>query len=327
MHRRALTGVAALAAVLLSWTALAEPSGLIEIDRNDEAGQMTASIDAKTVVVYRHGEDWDLPHYWPLNSPSGKNMLVQQTEPYPHHRAFWFADKVRFEGGEAATVYDALYTGQGGRRNPYTPYTPPFKHNIHHTGFGKISSGPGFASIEKNLLWRIDYDKPVLEEKRLFEVRALGAGEYLLDITFTLTASYGQVDFVSDAVHYAWPYLRMNTAFSVDGGGTIVNSEGGVNQEGTHGQEAHWVDYSNTVDGVTEGLAILSHPSNGYPHRWLTRDYGTFGPRRPDARSGKPFTLERDESISQRVGVLVHRGDVTSGKVAERYRDYIAKPH
>ena len=140
----------------------------------------------------------------------------------------------------------------------------------------------------------------------------------------SFTAAYGDVRFVSDAVHYAWPYLRMHPRFSVDQGGRLVNSSGAVGQAATHGKVATWCDYSNTVEGLTEGLAVFSHPDNGHPHRWLTRDYGTFGPRRVDARSGKPFTLERTRSISSRVGILVHRGDERSGRVAERYAQYCA---
>ena len=138
------------------------------------------------------------------------------------------------------------------------------------------------------------------------------------------TATYGDINFASDWVHYAWPYIRMNTAFSVDDGGRIVNSEGAVNQAETNAKPADWVDYTNTIDGATEGLAIFSHDDNDKPHKWLTRHYGCFGPRRADAKSGKPFTLAKGESITQRVGVLVHRGDVEGGQVAERYEAYIA---
>ena len=67
---------------------------------------------------------------------------------------------------------------------------------------------------------------------------------------------------------------------------------------------------------------MFSHPANEQPHQWLTRDYGCFGPRRIAAKSGKPFILSRGEKISTRVGVLVHRGDVQSGQVAERYQLY-----
>ena len=89
-------------------------------------------------------------------------------------------------------------------------------------------------------------------------------------------------------------------------------------------QVARWIDYSNTVDGVTEGVALFPFP-DGRERRWLTREYGTFGPRRPDECSGTGFVLARGESLRGHVGVLVHRGDVTTGRVAERYRDYIGK--
>jgi hypothetical protein len=116
----------------------------------------------------------------------------------------------------------------------------------------------------------------------------------------------------------------MSPAFSVQQGGRMTNSEGGINQAGTHGKPATWIDYSNTVDGVAEGLAVFSHSDNEHPHTWLTRDYGTFGPRRADPRHGKPFVLKKGERLRQRVGILVHRGDVEGGKVARRYEQYVS---
>ena len=155
-------------------------------------------------------------------------------------------------------------------------------------------------------------------------VVALEGGEYLIDLRFTVAAEFGDVHFVSDDTHYAWPYVRMHPRFSVKSGGRLVNSEGGVNQAGTHNRAADWCDYSNTVEGVTEGLAAFSHPENAKPHRWLTRDYGTFGPRRADARSGKRFTLNKGRALSRRVGILVHKGNAETGKVAARYAAYAA---
>ena len=73
----------------------------------------------------------------------------------------------------------------------------------------------------------------------------------------------------------------------------------------------------------TRPATIQASGDNAQPHKWLTRDYGCFGPRRVDARSGKPFTLGKGESITRRVGVLVHRGDVEAGKVAERCGQYV----
>jgi hypothetical protein len=289
----------------------------IELDRDDAAGRLRVLIDGNEALVYQYGPDVDLVHYYPVRSPSGKSMTVQHPTPYPHHRSFWFADKVRLAGGRDVNFYGALYTGED-RKNP----KPPFRDHIRHVEFFPVESRSDGTVIRSKLLWEMDHDKPVLDELREMRVVALGGGEYFLDVAFTLAASYGDVTFTSDAVHYAWPYVRMDPSFSVQQGGTITNSAGGVNQEGTNGKEADWVDYTGRVEGEAEGLAIFSHPDNDRPHQWLTRDYGCFGPRRVDARSGKPFTLQRGASITRRVGVLVHRGDVEGGKVAERYAAY-----
>ena len=284
-------------------TVLSQSAQPIQFKNDTEKGEWRVLIDNREAFTYQYGADIDLPHYWPLRSPSGKNMLIQQTQPYPHHRAFWFADKIRFDD-EVAVFYNALYSGKDGKQKPFKVYRAPFHNQIRHVKFSKEEVKDNKATVEKSLVWMIGNDKPVLDEQRSLRIVALGNGEYFFDITFKVTAAYGDVEFISDAVHYAWPYLRMDSSFSVDKGGTITNSDGGVNQKGTHGKEARWVDYSNTLDGVTEGLTIFSHPSNPHPHKWLTRDYGTFGPRREDARSGKKFLLKKNQSTVQRVGIL-----------------------
>jgi hypothetical protein len=290
----------------------------IELRQDDAQGTLRVSIDGQEAFVFNYGSEEDLPHFYPLRSPFGQSMLIQHPQPYPHHRAFWFADTVQRKGFRIGDFYEAFYTGPGGRQNP----GPPFRDHVRHLRFDKIVISERQAELEEDLVWEIDNDVPVLQEHRTVRILALGSGEYLLDILFRVTAAEDDVDFVSDHVHYAWPYLRMNETFSVDQGGTITNSAGGINQQGTHDQPADWVDYSNTVDGKTSGLTIFSHSDNARPHLWLTRDYGTFGPRRIRAQSGQRFRLEKGQSLQQRVGILVHRGDVVAGRVAERYAKY-----
>jgi hypothetical protein len=163
---------------------------------------------------------------------------------------------------------------------------------------------------------------PVLDETRHIRIVALGDGEFFLDLHFTLTASYGAVTFRSDPVHYAWPFIRLNNDFNAKGGGVLVNSEGQTGQTDTNMKVARWVDFSRAEAKDAEGLAMFSHPFNEYPHAWLTRDYGCIGPRRVEAESGKPFLLKKGETLQTRAGVLVHQGDVQSGRVAERYQAY-----
>ncbi len=291
-----------------------------QIQLRHEQGQnkLFIQIGGSDKLVYRYGPKVDLVHFYPVRSPSGASMTVQKTEPFPHHRSFWFADEVRPGSQDPVNFYGALYSKveQGEKSGR-------FRHRIRHRGFDGIELTGSKLVLEADLVWEKNFDEPVLDEQRIIRVHALGNGEYLMDITFTVTAAHGEVTFVSDRTHYAWPYIRMNKTFNVkNGGGKIVNSNGGVNKSGTNFKEAQWVDYSARVDGETEGLTIFSHPDNPQPHKWLTRNYGCFGPRRIDSRSGNKFSLENGESLSRRVGVYVHRGDVKSADVEEMFDRY-----
>ncbi|OGD14005.1 MAG: hypothetical protein A2W20_08885, partial [Candidatus Aminicenantes bacterium RBG_16_66_30] len=270
--------------------------------QDDAAGALAVHIGGREAFVFQYGPEVDLPHYWPMRSPSGKNMLVRKTEPYPHHRSFWFADTVRPEGGERdLSFYNSLNSGT---KTEAGDHVPPFRDRIRLVSLPRIEAKNDRAEIVAELVWETD-GQPVINERRELAVHSLGGGEYLLDLTWTLTVPAGDVQFVSDDVHYAWPFLRLDTAWNGEHGGRITSDSGATGQGATNMKPALWIDYSNTVEGVAEGVAIFQWP-DGQEHRWLTREYGCFGPRRPDDRSGKPFTLRRDESLTQRAGVLVH---------------------
>ena len=291
----------------------------VTLRRDDASGRLTVLVGGREALVFQYGPDVDLPHYWPMRSPSGGSMLVEKTEPYPHHRSFWFADTVRTAAGERdLSFYNALYSGV---KTAAGGYGPPFRDRVRLEAFTRLEARKARAEIDARLVWESE-GKPVLDESRRLVVHSLGGGEYLLDLTWTLTASYGDVSFVSDEVHYAWPFLRLAPAWSGAQGGRIVSDWGASGEAATNMKPALWIDCSSTVGGSTEGVAVFQWP-DGREHRWLVREYGTFGPRRPDDTSGKPFTLGKGGSISQRVGVLVHRGDVASGRVRERYERYV----
>jgi hypothetical protein len=292
----------------------------VKLQRDDKAGQLRVLIGGKEAFVYQYAEALDLPHYWPMRSPEGKNMLVQMTEPYPHHRSFWFADTVKLDGGRDASLYNAYYSGR--EVEPKVKYAPPFKDRIRHAEFTRLEAKGARAVVDARLLWEMDGRTPILDERRTLVVHALGEGEYLLDLAFVLTAVGNEVAFVSDDVHYAWPYLRLEKRWSGENGGKITNDAGAEGEKATNMTFAKWVDYSNAVEGESAGAAVFQYP-DWANHRWLTREYGCFGPRRPDGVSGRPFVLKKSGAIKQRVGVLVHKGDAKTGRVAERYDAYI----
>jgi len=298
---------------------LAAESSSIQLQKNDKLGQLHVLIDGREAFTYQYTSWLDLPHIYPMLSPSGKNLLVQQNEPYPHHRAFYFGDTVRLNGGRQVSIYNALYSGQSIGANAYGP---PFRDHIRHVEFVQLDTEDNKAVIEANLKWEMDGRIPVLDEKRHIVIYPIEDGEYFIDLTYTLTASYGEVEFVSDDVHYAWPFLRIHPRFSGQNGGTIISDNGARGEKATNMKVALWIDYSNTVEGVTEGVAVFQKP-DGSDHRWLTREYGIFGPRRPDNLSGKSFILNKGESLTQHAGILIHRGDAKTGRIAEHYKKYI----
>jgi hypothetical protein len=278
---------------------------------DDKAGTLVFAVDGREVCVWRHDPKWAIPHVWPLRSPSGRSLLVQRTEPFPHHRGLWIADKVQLGDGPVTDFYHE-------HTNLRDPERLELGHHsfIRHERFSALRSDATSAVAIAELTWIVQEDTPVLDQTLRLELTPLEDDQYLLGLRWDLRASYGDVTFASDWVHYAWPYLRMDPAFSGESGGTIVDDQGRTGQEGTNEQVALWIDYSNTIDGVAEGVAVFP-PRDGEQRKWLTREYGTWGPRRPDERSGTGFTLRQGEVLSGAATLYVHRGDAATARVAE----------
>lgn len=328
-HSHRFIGMALLTAMLLrscyAGSAEETPGGCIDVAINEDAGRLTVTIDGHTAFVYCFDSTVDLPHFDPFNSPSGRAMTVKITEPYPHHRSFWVADeRVLLQGQpEKAGIYNALYSGVTDKSQSPWPVAP-YARRVVHVEFSGLTTQSELAKFDEKLTW-MNGDVRLLDELRHYRVRALDHGQYLLDFSFQLRAIYGKVTITRDTSHYAIPYMRMNEAFNVErGGGKIVNSEGGANQAGTNDKLATWVDYSAPLAGRRgfEGLACFIHPCKQPPHLWLTRDYGTWGPRGAEGFHKATFTIAQGESYDQQVGLLVHNGDVETGNVAQYYEAY-----
>lgn len=270
--------------------------------------RLLVRVGDREVVGWQYGPEWAIPHWFPLKTPSGRDLLVQQSEPYPHHRAMWIADKVQLGDGPVVDFYHGL---------------PKEAEPRIRTQAASVLSWPN----ERGMLVRSQQQwlangTLFLDDDRFLYVRPLDEGEALISVQWTLRASYGPVTFHSDWIHYAWPYLRLDPKFSAKGGAVIVDDQGRQGVDAIHGQYAKWVDCSATIDGVTEGIAIFQ-TEDGAEHKWLVRDYGCIGPRRPDAQSGTKFTLPKGEELRGQVWIYVHRGDAVTGRVAERYRETV----
>lgn len=306
----ALAGLLGACASSAPAPAPATPS--VTIERDDDAGELRLVLGGRTALGWQYHARHAFPHWFPLTSPSGRHLLVQQTEPYPHHRAMWIADKVQLGDGPIADFYhcEQNRTAAG------------YRHVIRQLAMPRADVQDGAGVVEVALQWLVDGQVPVLDDQRRFRLQPLADGEFLLDLEWTLRAAHGPVTFHSDWVHYAWPFLRIDRQFAVERGGVLQDDVARRSQGGTDGQYANWIDVScKTADGA-EGVAVFT-PQDGQWRKWLTRDYGTFGPRRPDAQSGRRFTLATGETLQGRVRLYVHHGFADDGRVAARYRDYV----
>ncbi len=234
----------------------------VKIQQDQEKGQISITIDGREAFVYCYGDKVELPHLYPLRSPSGKLLTTEQSEPWPHHRSFWFADTVKLAGHEKVSDFYNCFYSRIDKNDPNSP----FRTRIRLVKVLSQDVTDRDATLQLQLAWEDDEGKtPVLDQLWRMRIVPLEKGEYFLDMQFTVTAAYGDVQFTSDKVHYAWPYVRMHPQFSVDKGGTLTNSEGGVKQAQTDGKPARWVDYVNTVEDATEGLAIFIPKENDPP--------------------------------------------------------------
>lgn len=108
--------------------------------------------------------------------------------------------------------YQPFYT-RVDKKNPQSPY----RDQILHVKFHKTETTVKGARIEEQLVWATDQGKtPVMDDARTVRIVPLGNGEYFLDCRYKITASYGDVKFLSDAIHYAWPYIRIHPQFAVE---------------------------------------------------------------------------------------------------------------
>ncbi|MFM1873637.1 MAG: hypothetical protein RL398_3059 [Planctomycetota bacterium] len=310
--------IAALLLAACATTAPAPAPAPTPVLRHDEAArELRIDVEGRTVLGWQYAERFAIPHWFPLTSPSGKDLLAQFPEPFPHHRAMWIADKVQLDGGPIVDFYHCP-KNQLDARDPAAGY----RHFIRQTAMPRCEVRDGKAFVEVELQWLVDGKQAVLDDRRTFVVTPLPDGEALIDLAWTLRASHGNVKFHSDWVHYAWPYLRIQPQFAVERGGALLDDAGRQGQRNTDAQYANWIDYSAVVDGRAEGVAVFV-PQDGSWRKWLTRDYGTFGPRRPDALSGTGFTLTKGESLDGSVRLYVHQGRADAARVAARYRDYV----
>lgn len=154
-------------------------------------------------------------------------------------------------------------------------------------------------------------DEVLAEEVCRIDIRAIPAGTLLIwDSTFTAGpkgCSFGDQEEMGLG-------LRLSRVFSVQRGGTILNSEGRRDEAGAWGRQADWCAYYGQLNQSLQGVLLVPDPQN-FRRSWFhVRDYGLlaanpFGEKSFGA-SAEPSKVELSpgQELRLRFGVLFFSG-------------------
>jgi hypothetical protein len=292
----------------------------------------------------------------PADAPltSAKPVPAAQAIPLPHHEVsfqrngFELARLHCEPDGFRPFVFPVI--GPAGRSltrmgHPHDPVTHSHHNSVwisHHDvngvsfwddrGKGRIlvehveefEDGNDEAAVLTVAQWRAD-GVPLLNERRRTAMQLLPNDEWLLVIDLQL-APTGTNDVTLGKTPFGLLGVRMAKTIGVhDGGGTIRNSEGDVNEKGVLGKAARWVDYAGPITATArEGITLMDHPSNpNHPAVFHVRDDGwmcaslTFHAARV-IKTGAPLRV--------RYALYVHAGVPPVADLQQRWERFAALP-
>lgn len=269
--------------------------------------QVSFAFDRKELTRLYFGPTQQRPFLFPLNGPSGLS-LTRMGHPHDpvshsHHNSVWISH---------ANV------------NGVSFWADTSGAHIVHKRVQKLTDGDTAASVQTVSSWRTSEGVELLEEKRSMTVAPLENGEWMLFLDIELTP-------VKQPVHLgdtAFGMLGVRMAKSIgvkDGGGTIQNSEGGVDELGCFRKKARWADYSGPITNQSqEGITIFDHPLNpNYPVPFHVRDDGWMGAA---LTFGNPVTIEPNQPLKLKYALYVHSGLPQLDKLESLWKKFTIAP-
>jgi hypothetical protein len=276
--------------VALAATAVAEPKPAPDVQATPlPSQQVSFEGNGRELTRAHFGAELKRPFLYPVLGPSGRT-LTRMGHPHDpvthsHHNSVWLSH---------AKVNGVDFWSDTG------------KGRIVHRRLEKLTDGDKAASAATFNLW-IDEAKhqTLLEERRRITVLPKEGGAALILIDSQFEAKTGVV---FGKTPFGFLGVRMAKNIGVrDGGGTIRNSAGGINEKGVLWKQAKWVDYSGVVTRDVkrlEGIALFDHPKNpNHPSVFHVRDDGWMG---ASFSFAAPVELANGKTLRLRYGLYVH---------------------
>lgn len=289
------------------------------------------------VTKYHVGERVAKPYLWPLNAAGGvgvtrdwplKRGTSGESTDHVHQKSVWFTyGDVVPEGVELSArpkgVKGVDFWTEG-----------PIQGKIICTSVDEPIVKSDRVVLSTRNTWKTPQGRGVLDENREIEFMPLGDARLFI-FKMRLRPSGTAVTF-ADTKEGAMG-LRVHDQLQVKRdrpNSRITNSAGAEGEKACWGMKADWCDISGEIDGKAFGVAMFDDPTNRSRACWHVRSYGLlaanpFG----RAESGFPgqkgtpesvIRLQPGEELRLRYGILIHTGDVKSGRVSEHYRKFLA---
>ena len=259
--------------------------------------------DGVEITRYHFGQELYRPFLFPIIGPSGQSLTrmghPRDPESHSHHNSVWISHN------DVAGTSFWSDSGDGKIRH---------QRIIKYEDLGECS----YLVAENQ--WLTKEGKALLSETRQVTVVLLEEAEWLLIIDTELrpnggTATLGKTPFGLIGV-------RMAKTIGVnDGGGTIRNSEGGVNEKEILWKKARWVDYSGpiTKDKI-EGITIFDHPSNpNFPSYFHVRNDGWMG---ASLTFDGPREIAPEKPLRLRYGLYIHSEIKPSELIEAKWKQF-----
>jgi len=249
--------------------------------------QASFQHDGVEIARYHFGPFLHRPFIFPVIGPSGHSLTrmghPRDPESHSHHNSVWIS---HHDVGGANFWSDR---GNG---------------KIRHIRTVKFEDGAKRSLVVTENHWVTNEGKVLLSETRQVTALLLDNPEWLLIIDMEFTAKDRPVTL--GKTPFGMIGVRMAKTIGVnDGGGTIRNSEGAVNEKQILWKRARWVDYSGPITNKNlEGVTLFDHPGNpNFPTYFHVRNDGWMG---ASLTYDGPRKISPNEPLHLRYGLYIH---------------------
>jgi hypothetical protein len=306
-----------------------------EVEIRDAGTVLDILIDGEPFAVYNYASQhqglWH-PYFHPVLGPTGLSVTQNGEFPgtlrghYWHQGLFIAHQKFRVGSVPGNTWQETL--GEHGR--------------IRHLDFPRLEARGATAGFDERLEWmNAAGDRVLLRETRSIRIPRRPADRRIMDfeialepggaeaVTFEPTPYHLLACRVANSIcvmeqkqEYTRRYGKRVDFAPLDRGGTVINSEGQVNQA-AQAAHARWMDFSGPLGSGVCGFAIFNHPRNLRHPTAFTNFTNTTIAAAPTFH--EPYALPPGQTLRLRYRVYVHAGDAVAGRVAEEYDEYDRK--